>query len=422
MTPKCGGDSTPDRDAPFEPRRVLLDSAFKADSPSQFTQLRAQGPVHPVVFSSGLEGWLVVRHQQAREALTHPSLLKDPRPAAAALEAAGYVAHRADVGGGHMLDSDPPVHTRLRRLVAGAFTSRRMVQLQPRIEEIAYSLLDALPPSGEVDLVAGYTAPIPVTVIAELLGIPEEYRHSFRNWASDALAVGTPRSEPAFANLRQLLAELIGVKSSSPQDDLMSALIAVRDQDNGKLSHEELVSTMLNLLIAGHETTVNLLGNAILALLQHPHQLERLRAEPNLIATAVEEFLRYDSSVEISTLRFAAEDLEIGDTLITKGSIVAVALSSASRDMSVDGYGNPHRLDVTRPTARHLAFGHGIHHCLGAPLARIEATVALSALLARLQHLELAIPTDEIEWIPNGIMRGPLSIPVRYYSEPPRVR
>lgn len=401
--------------AEHERHRVLLDAAFKADSPSEFGKLRAQGPVHPVTFSSGLKGWLVVSQAEAYDALTHPSLVKDPTPASSALQAAGYVAHRPDVGGGHMLESDPPVHTRLRRLVAGAFTPKRTGELRPRIERIVHDLLDALPPSGEADFVTAFTAPIPVTVIAELLGVPERHRGDLTSWANDALAaVGTPQSQSAFESIRRLLVDLIETKTNAPESDLMSALIAVRDDDNDKLSPDELVSTMMNLLIAGHETTVNLLGNAILALLEHPEQLDRLRAEPALIATAVEEFLRYDSSGEISTMRYAAENLEIGGTLIERGSIVAVALGSASRSMRVSGDSDPDQLDVTRPAVRHLAFGHGIHYCLGASLARLEMAIALEALLTRVYFMELAVSREEIAWISGGIMRGALAIPVRY--------
>ncbi|MFS8199352.1 cytochrome P450 family protein [Streptomyces sp. CWNU-52B] len=394
--------------------RVTLDAAFKTDAPHRYAGLRATGPVHPAVLNSGVEGWLVVGHDEARQALTHPALLKDPAPAAEALRAAGFVTHRADLGGGGMLHTDPPTHTRLRRLVAGAFTPRRTAELRPRIEQLANDLIDALPPAGETDLVASFTAPIPVTVIAELLGIPARHRPDFQEWTSDGLALGTPRSETGFRNLNRLMVELIELKRAVPEDDLTSALIAVRDEDDGRLSPQELISAMRLLLIAGHETTLNLLGNAVLALLRHPGQLELLRANPDLLPSAVEEFLRYDGSAEITTMRYAAADLDIGGTPIERGSVVVVALSSASRDAPLADGGDPEHLDVTRPAARHLAFGHGIHHCLGAPLARLEATVALGVLLSRCHRLELAVPYGEIAWIPHGMMRGALGIPVRY--------
>ncbi|WP_246041274.1 cytochrome P450 family protein [Streptomyces cadmiisoli] len=398
--------------------RIALDAAFKADAIRQFERLRKKGPVHPVTLSSGLPGWLVVSYAAAREALTHPALGNHPAPAIATLEAAGYVTHHDDVNGGHMLASDPPNHTRLRRLVAGAFTTKRVQELRQRIEEIANSLIDSWPSSGQVDLVSEFTAPLPVTVIAELIGVPEHHRNEFRKLTGDALAVGTPQSEPAFMQLRALLTGLIDEKSKNPEDDLTSALIAARDDDDSRLSDQELLSMLQLLLIAGHETTVNLMGNAIMALMCHPDQLEILRNEPVLIASAAEEFLRYDSPLELSTLRFAAEDLKIGGTLIEKGSIVVVALASANRDVPVPGSGVPGTLDVTRKASRHLAFGHGIHHCLGAPLARLEFGVAMEILLRRLQHLELAVPYDEIDWISKGIMRGALKIPVRYRKDP----
>jgi cytochrome P450 len=211
-----------------------------------------------------------------------------------------------------MLESDPPHHTRLRKLVSGAFTPKRTAALAPRIERIANDLIDALPPSGKADLVTAFTAPLPVTVIAELLGIPEAYRDDFRVWSSKALMVKAPGHQEAVASLHTLLADVIAGKRSEPTDDLLSALILVRDGEDGKLTEEELIGTAMLLVIAGHETTVNLLGNAVLALLQNPEQLQLLREQPELMANAVEEFLRYDTSVEHSTHRYAAADLVIG--------------------------------------------------------------------------------------------------------------
>ncbi|MFE6946626.1 cytochrome P450 family protein [Streptomyces chartreusis] len=395
--------------------RVVLNSAFKRDAPTRYSELRSRGAVHPVTFASGVDGWIVVGYEAAREALTHPALLKDATPAAATLEAVGFIANKKGIGAGsQMLEADPPDHTRLRRLVAGAFTPKRTGQLAPRIQQIADSLIDAMPPFGEMDLVTSFTAPLPVTVIAELLGISEELREDFRVWSSGALAVGRPEHGPAFAGLRRMLGELIESKRRDPQDDLLSALVAVHDEDDGHLSDEELIGTGILLVIAGHETTVNLLGNAVLAMLSNPEQMRLLREQPGLMSRAVEEFLLYDTSVEMTTYRYAAEDVEIAGTHILRGSVVAVSLSSANQDLSVGERGAANTLDVTRPSTRHLSFGHGIHHCLGAPLARLETSIALSTLLRRLPRIELAIPRAQINWIPVGMMRGALAIPVRY--------
>ncbi|MGW7572099.1 cytochrome P450 family protein [Streptomyces tendae] len=395
--------------------RVVLDAAFKADAPGQYARLRALGPLHPVEYHQGLTGWLVVGYDLARQALTHPALLKDSEPATEALAAAGFILNQPGLGlVGHMLDADPPEHARLRRLVAGAFTPRRTAQLAPRIEQIAHDLLDALPPAGEADLVEVFNAPLPVTVIAELLGIPTEHREDFRHWSAHSMQVASPEHRPALLGLHGLLRDLVKAKRQAPADDLLSALVTAHDQEDGRLSEDELVGTAMLLVIAGHETTVNLLGNATLALLRHPDQLRLLRERPELLPGAVEEFLRYDTSVERSTNRYAAEDLELGGVTIPRGSIVTVALGSAGHDDSAAQGEDPGALDVARPNARHLAFGHGIHYCLGAPLARLEATIALRVLLSRVPELELAILADSLEWIPSGMMRGVLSLPVRY--------
>lgn len=406
---------TPDEQCPYEDGRVVMGPAFKADAPRQYARLRALGPIHPAEFSLGLKGWVIVGYDLARAALTHPALLKDATPAAEALAAANYVLHRPSVGlGGQMLEADPPEHTRLRRLASAAFTPRRTAELAPRIEQIADELIDAMPPSGEIDLVQAFNAPLPATVIAELLGIPEKHHADFRRWSSYALQVASPEHRPALAGLHGLLSDLVADKRRSPQDDLLSALVAVRDEEDGRLSEEELVGTAMMLIVAGHESTVNLLGNAVLALLQQPDQLRLLRERPELMPGAVEEFLRHDTSVERSTSRYASEDLELGGVPIPRGSMIAVALGSAGHDAPQTEDHDPTVLDVTRPGARHLAFGHGLHHCLGAPLARLETTIALRTLLSRIPELELAAPVDSLSWIGSGIIRGMLSLPVRY--------
>ncbi|WP_331743180.1 cytochrome P450 [Kitasatospora sp. NBC_01300] len=397
------------------PARVVIDAAFKADAPARYARLRELGPIHPAEFQPGLEGWVVVGHDLAREALTHPALLKDATPAADALDAAGFVLHRPSVGlGAQMLEADPPEHTRLRRLATAAFTPRRTAELAPRIEQIAHGLIDAVPSSGVLDLVEAFNAPLPATVIAELLGVPAEHHLDFRLWSAQALRPASPGHRTALAALHGLLADLVAAKRRRPQDDLLSALVSVRDQEAGRLTEEELVGTALMLVVAGHESTVNLLGNAELALLQHPDQLRLLRERPELLPAAVEEFLRHDTPVERSTNRYAAEDLELGGVAIPRGSVLAVALGSAGHDAPQTGSGNPAALDVGRPDPRHLAFGHGIHYCLGAPLARLEAAVALRVLLSRVPELELAVPVDSLDWIGSGIIRGVLSLPVRY--------
>ncbi|MFJ2766828.1 cytochrome P450 [Streptomyces sp. NPDC087300] len=406
---------SPHEQCPQQDRTVVIDPSFKADAPARYARLRELGPLHPAEFPLGLKGWVVVGYDLAREVLTHPDLRKDATPAAEALAAAGYVLNKPSVGlGAQMMEADPPEHTRLRGLASAAFTPRRTSDMAPRTERIAHDLIDAMPPSGELDLVEAFNAPLPATVIAELLGIPPEYHLDFRRWSAQALQVASPEHRPALASLHGLLAELVAEKRRRPQDDLLSALVAVRDQEDGRLSEEELVGTAMMLVVAGHESTVNLLGNSVLALLRHPDQLRLLRERPELLPGAVEEFLRHDTSVERSTSRYAARDLELGGVSIPRGSMVVVALGSAGHDAPQPDGRAPEGLDVTRQGSRHLAFGHGVHHCLGAPLARLETTIALRVLLSRVRELEPAAPLDSLDWIGSGIIRGVLSLPVRY--------
>jgi cytochrome P450 len=398
---------------------VVLSEEFKRDAQERYARLREAGPVHRAVLSSGVEGWVVVGYEAAREALTHPALGKDSTAAQEALAAAGYEMHKPGVGlGGQMLEADPPEHTRLRRIVSGAFTPRRVAAMGPRIERLAHDLLDALPPAGRADLVDAFTAPLPVTVIADLLGVPHAFREEFRALSTRAFETADPSYKEAVAGLHRLLGAVVAGKRAEPGDDLLSALVTAHDEEDGRLSEDELVGTALLLVIAGHDTTVNLLGNSLVALLRHPEQLRRLRERPELLPGAVEEFLRYETSVELSTLRYASEDLVLAGTPIARGDVLVVALASASRDTpQADGV-RPQELDVARASARHLSFGHGIHHCLGAPLARLEAVTALRVLLERFTLLEPAAPLDALPWVASGMMRGPRSLPVRYETAP----
>ncbi|GAB6898987.1 cytochrome P450 family protein [Kineosporia succinea] len=388
---------------------LTITADVKAHAPQVLAELRANGPVQRVRLSSGIEAWAVLSYEEARAALTHPALLRDPTPSEKALTDAGYTAHRVGVGiGGSMLQEDPPNHTRLRRLVAPAFSARRTKLLARRVHEITDGLIDAMAGHDEVDLVQAFTAPLPITVISELLGVPEGERDQFRDWTAAFLATPSDAQRAAGAALNAFMSALVDRKQAEPTDDLLSDLTAQSNAEDGRLSREELVATGSLLVIAGHETTVNLLGNALVALFRHPDQADVLRSRPELLEGAVEEFLRLDSSVEMATPRFAAADLTLGGVEIRRGDVVAVYLAAANRDL-----GDPFELDVTRPHARHIAFGHGIHHCLGAPLARMEATIALGALLNRFPELRPALPLEEVRWIPSGMMRGPLELRAR---------
>jgi cytochrome P450 len=310
-----------------------------------------------------------------------------------------------------MLNSDPPDHTRLRRLVATAFTMRRVELMRPRIVEITDELLAGLAGREQVDLVDDFAFPLPVTVICELLGVPYADREDFRTWSTVLLSAGEIDAVVAAGkNMAAYLHELIAAKRADPVDDMLSALIQARD-DGDRLDEAELVSMAFLLLVAGHETTVNLIANGTLALLQHPDQRAALRADPALLPGAIEEFLRYDGPISHATIRYTTEPVEIGGVTIPGGEFVVIALGSANRDD--DRFADADRLDVTRPAGGHLAFGHGIHFCVGAPLARLEGQIAIGRLFDRFPDLALAVDANELRWRHSTLLRGLESLPVR---------
>jgi len=359
----------------------------------------------------GTPAWLVTGYAEARAALADPRLHKtgpgwqpEPDSVFAPLER-------------HMLNSDPPDHERLRRLVNKAFTMRRVELLRPRIAAKTAGLLDDMSAQRDVDLLTAFAFPLPITVICELLGIPVADRDDFRTWSatvvSDTAAPAVFEAD-ATAMVRYFLA-LLAAKRREPADDLLSALISARD-DGDRLSENELVSMAFLLLVAGHETTVNLIGSGMLALLLDPAELGRLRADPSLLPGAVEELLRHVNPVNNATYRIASEPVEIGGAHVGRGEAVLVSLSSADRDPS--RYADPDRLDVGRDSSGHLAFGHGIHYCLGAPLARLEAEIAFRALLARFGSMQLAVPAETLRWRPSTLIHGLETLPVRLSPQP----
>ncbi|NUO42800.1 MAG: cytochrome P450 [Streptomyces sp.] len=383
-------------------------AAFRTDPHPVYARLRARGPVHRVrlpVPDAHHETWLIVGYEEARAALTDPRLSKDGRRI-------GVTFLDEELIGRYLLVADPPQHTRLRSLVSRAFTVRRVEELRPRIRQITDDLLDAMLPQGRADLVEALAHPLPLTVICELLGVPEMDRTEFRKITSEAVAPTSAESEyDAFVRLAEYLTELIAAKTSAgPGGDLLGDLIRTTAEDGDRLSPEELRGMAFILLIAGHETTVNLITSAVYALLTHPDQLAALRADMSLLDGAVEETLRWEGPVENATFRFAAEPLEIGGARMARGDAVMVGLTAADRDAA--RYPAPDRFDIRRDTRGHLAFGHGIHYCLGAPLARLEARTAIRTLLERAPELALDGPTGE--WLPGMLMRGMRSLPVRW--------
>ncbi|MEU9344101.1 cytochrome P450 [Streptomyces sp. NPDC048278] len=381
---------------------------LRTDPHTVYARLRERGPVHRVRWplpDQYHETWLVVGYEEARAALADPRLAKDT-------EKIGFKFLDEELIGKYLLLADPPQHTRLRGLITRAFTARRVAALEPRIQEITDHLLDEMLPRGRADLIDALAYPLPITVISELLGVPELDRARFRKLSNEVVASSHPGSEyDAFAALAEYLAELIEDKRcTGPSGDLLSDLIRTTAEDGDRLSAAELRGMAFVLLIAGHETTVNLIGNGVLALLTHPGQLAALRADTSLLDGAVEETLRWEGPVENATYRYAAEPLEIAGTAIGRGDPVMISLAGADRD--ADRYPEPGRFDIRRDHRGHLAFGHGIHYCLGAPLARLEGRIALRTLLERAPDLALDGPHGE--WLPGTLMRGMRSLPVRW--------
>jgi len=301
-------------------------------------------------------------------------------------------------------------------LVAKAFTVRTVERLRPRIEQLTDELLTAMSGQSTVDLVRSFAVPLPVKVICELLGIPDADRADYRRWSGAFVSTARgPAVQEAARSMTEYLVTLIAHKRDQPADDLLTALIQVRDTDGGRLSEAELVSMASLLLTGGHETTVNLIGSAVLALLCHPDQLAALRADPALLPGAVEEFLRYESPIGIATMRHTTEPVRLGEATIRANAVVLVSLDSANRDGT--RLAGADRLDITRKPNRHLAFGHGIHFCIGAPLARLEAQIAIGRLLDRFPHLALAVDPALLCWRDSFFLRGLIELLVNVNGE-----
>ncbi|MGH4026753.1 MAG: cytochrome P450 family protein [Pseudonocardiaceae bacterium] len=374
-------------------------------------ELVASGPVHRVTLPDGTEAWLVASYDEARQALNDPRLNKGDM--ARTILSRGKLSPELYAAMAlHMLNCDPPDHTRLRRLVSAAFTQHRIEQLAPRIQQITDQLLDQASGTGRIDLISEFAYPLSITVICELLGIPEHRRSDFRAWSS-VIVSGTMVQSDEFVVVSTALAgylrELVAAKRADPANDLLSALIAVRDGADS-LSEDELTSMGFLLLLAGYETTANMIGNGAYDLLIHPEQLALLRARPDLLPAAVEEVLRFDGPSQVASFRQTSEPVRIGDVTIPANRIVIINLLAANRDPA--HMPEPGVLDINRERDPHLAFSHGIHHCLGAPLARLEGRIALGTLLARFPRLRLAVPAEQLAWQPSMLINGLAELPV----------
>jgi cytochrome P450 len=384
-----------------------------------FTPEREERPVRPVIMPGDGKAWLVTRYADVRSALADGRLYKDwagklTSPGWVPDEVTGYLAV-------HLLNADPPNHTRLRKLVSKAFTARRIAGLRPRVEAITASLLDAMEARAGVgtedgthvlDLIEEFASPLPVTVICELLGVPASDRDQFRRWSNAIVdsTVAPGEFRAAGVGMFQYFTSLVAAKRARPADDLISALTEARDSGDS-LDERELIAMLFLLLVAGHETTTNLIATGTLALLTNPGERDRLRTDPALLPRAVEELLRYANPLNHATERFTMEPVEIGGVTIPAREWVLCVTSSANRDP--DRFPEPDRLDLSRDAAGHVAFGHGIHYCLGAPLARLEGEVAFGALFTRFPALALAADPATLRWRPSSLIHGLEALPVR---------
>ncbi|GLZ29792.1 cytochrome P450 [Lentzea sp. NBRC 105346] len=389
-----------------------LRPGFTEDPYSTLAGLRERGPVHQVEIF-GMPMWLVTRYRDVKAALGDPLLSSHGSSASEATKALPMIQGGwfSEVSR-HMLMSDPPDHGRLRRAVSREFTPRRIAALRPRIQELADTLLDLVIPAGKADLISSFAAPLPITVIMELLGVPDVDQENFRYWADVVTGVHEGDHElipQVHAEAAGYLRDLVAHKRTSEEDDLIGALARVAGPD--ALTDDELVSLAFLLLVAGYTTTIDLIGNGTLALLRNPEQLELLREAPSMLPGAIEEFLRFDGPTSHATLRFAKPGLNIGGVEIPAGDLVLLSLASADHDP--ERFPRAEALNIERADRQHLAFGHGIHFCIGAPLARLEGEIAFRSLLARLPGL--ALDTSEpLDWRVSINIRGLKKLPVTF--------
>ncbi|MBF6327564.1 cytochrome P450 family protein [Nocardia transvalensis] len=407
------GHETASETAELATEPVELTDDFYLEPHLVYERLRSRGPVHYVRFPDSSTGWLVTDYEVAKAAFADPTISKALRSAGA--RAATVANNGGQLVGNSMFEDmmvfyDPPEHTRLRSLVNRAFGSRAVRDSAPRVAELADSLLADMTGDAQ-DLLEAYAIPLPMKVICELLGVPHEDRDSFRTW-STILMSGEQTKATRTAAVQEFVAyldQLIHTKRAAPENDLLSELIAARENGD-RLTHRELLSMIFVLLVAGYETSVNLIGNAVAILLTDNNSRRLLRTDPGRIPAFIEEVLRYQPPAREATFRYTTTPTTLGDTEIPAGQLLVVSMAAANRDPH--RFPDPNLFDLTRPDNHHIAFGHGIHHCVGAHLARMEGTVALSRLLSTYPNLELAEATT-LQWRKSLIIRGLTALPVR---------
>jgi cytochrome P450 PksS len=393
--------------------------ATRSNPHSLYRQMREEDPAFRVIDGLNQTVWFFTRYEDSVAVLKDKRIIKNiqknmpPDVLEKRFGAANSngLPEMFDVINQHMLNQDPPDHTRLRALVHKAFTPARVRDLQPRIEQIANDLLDAMQEKTEGNLITDFALPLPITVISEMLGVPATDRDKFRHWTQVILS-GSMESLTSIMEFVQYMNEMIEARRKEDTDDILSALVHV-DEAGDKLNHMELLSMIFLLLVAGHETTVNLIANATLALLEHPEQLQKLRENPDLIGSSIEEVLRFQGPVDATLNRWAGEPIEWSDgRVIEAGDVMIPLLLAANRDPEV--FKNPDTFDITRNPNPHIAFGHGIHFCLGAPLARMEGAIAVSRLLERFPNLNLNVDPDNLRWGGTILFHNLLELPLCY--------
>lgn len=380
---------------------VLFSKEFTKNPYRTYAKLRETEPVYSTLFPDGQYGWIITRYEYAVEVLKDLRFIKDFSKLTG-----GKMEHES-IFTQNMLFSDPPDHKRLRGLVQKGFTPRMIAEMKDRIQEITDELLENAAGKDRMNLIDDFAFPLPIIVICEILGIPTEDRDKFRVWSNSLIEGSNGEHAEDIAVHMQQFTEYLGERFAevrlNPGQDLISQLI-LAEEEGDKLTEKELYGVVSLLIIAGHETTVNLIGNTILSLLEHPEQLKLLKNNPEMIHTAIEESLRYNGPVEFSTSRWASEDIEFKGKSINKGDLIIIALNSANHDSNQ--FEDSEVFDITREKSPHLAFGKGVHFCLGAPLARLEGQIAINSLLQRFPTIKLDVDKDELEWRPGMIVRG----------------
>jgi cytochrome P450 PksS len=391
----------------------------RANPQAVYERMRSEAPVYRAVGPhSGNNFWFITRYDDCMAVLKNDQTIGKEFRNHLPPEVANKWGPPPDsndvfeVINHHLLNIDPPDHTRLRSLVHKAFTPKRIENLRPRIQEITDDLIDQMQGKSQVDLIAAFSFPLPITVIAEMLGVPAADRDRFRDWTRTLLFVpDADENRRAVMEFGLYMNNLIDERRENPQDDVLTGLIEAEEAGE-RLDRMELLSMLFLLLVAGHETTVNLVANGTLLLLQYPDQMEKLKNDPSLIRTAIEEILRYNGPVETTTFRWAFEDVEIGGVTIPAGDVVLPALLAANRDPAY--FKDPNVFDITRENNKHIAFGLGIHYCVGAPLARMEGAIAINTLLKRLPNIQLAVNVDDLQWNESILLHGMKEMPVTF--------